>query len=95
MYLYIYDSCLKDKKYKNLINKIENRIIDLDIKGKTLHLNLLKNISNFVKSEIDQGAHTVVIIGDDKTFSLSQRAVLRRLRPARQLDLSSDGQCVH
>lgn len=78
MYLYIYDSCLKDKKYKNLINKIENRIIDLDIKGKTLHLNLLKNINNFVKAEINQGAHTVVIIGDDKTFSHALNSIISK-----------------
>ena len=78
MYLYIYDSCLKDKKYKNLINKIENRIIDLDIKGKTLHLNLLKNINNFIKTEIDQGAHTVVIIGDDKTFSHALNSIISK-----------------
>ena len=78
MYLYIYDSCLKDKKYKNLINKIENRIIDLDIKGKTLHLNLLKSIDNFINSEIKQGAHTVVIIGDDKTFSHALNDVISK-----------------
>jgi len=78
MYLYIYDSCLKDKKYKNLINKIENRIIDLDIKGKTLHLNLLKSIDNFINSEIKQGAHTVVIIGDDKTFSHALNSVIAK-----------------
>jgi hypothetical protein len=78
MYLYIYDSCLKDKKYKSLINKIENRIIDLDIKGKTLHLNLLKNINNFIKTEIDQGAHTVVIIGDDKTFSHALNSIISK-----------------
>ena len=44
MYLYIYDSCLKEKKYQNLLSKIENKIIDLDIKGKILRLNMLKNI---------------------------------------------------
>lgn len=78
MYLYIYDSCLKDKKYKNLINKIENRIIDLDIKGKTLHLNLLKSIDNFINAEIKQGAHTVVIIGDDKTFSYALNSIVNK-----------------
>ena len=78
MYLYIYDSCLKDKKYKNLLNKIENKIIDLDIKGKTLRLNLLKNISEFINTEIKQGAHTVVIIGNDKTFSHSLNSIVNK-----------------
>ncbi len=69
MYLYIYDSCLKDKKYKKILNKIENSIIDLDIKGKIFQLNLLKNISEFIKDEMKRGAHTVVAVGNDKTFS--------------------------
>lgn len=76
MYLYIYDSCLKDKKYKNFVNKIENKIIDLDIKGKTFHLNLLKNINEFIKTEIKQGAHTVVIIGNDKTFTQALNSII-------------------
>ncbi len=76
MYLYIYDSFLKDKKYKHLINRIENRIIDLDIKGKTLHLNLLKNIDEFIKAQLTQGAHTVVIIGNDRTFSSALNSVV-------------------
>ncbi len=78
MYLYIYDSCLKDKKYKNLINKIENKIIDLDIKGKDLHLNLLKNVGDFIDREIKQGAHTVVIIGDDNTFSQALNNIISK-----------------
>jgi diacylglycerol kinase family enzyme len=69
MYLYIYDSCLKDKKFENLLTKIEGRIIDLDIKGEILRMNLLKNISQFLKDGIKKGAHTVIVIGDDKTFS--------------------------
>lgn len=69
MYLYIYDSCLKDKKFENILTKIEGRIIDLDIKGEILRMNLLKNISQFLKDGIKKGAHTVIVIGDDKTFS--------------------------
>ncbi len=69
MYLYIYDSCLKDKKFETLLTKIEGRIIDLDIKGEILRMNLLKNISQFIKDGMKKGAHTVVVIGDDKTFS--------------------------
>lgn len=69
MYLYIYDSSLKEKKYENILTKIEARIIDLDIKGNVLRMNLLQNISQFIKDGIKKGAHTVVVIGDDKTFS--------------------------
>lgn len=69
MYLYIYDSCLKEKKYKNLLNAIENRTTDLDIKGKIYQLNLLKNVGNFIKEEVKRGAHTAVIVGNDKTLN--------------------------
>jgi hypothetical protein len=69
MYLYIYDSCLKEKKFENILTKIESRIIDLDIKGEILRMNLLKNVSQFIKDGIKKGAHTVVVIGNDKTFS--------------------------
>jgi len=76
MYLYIYDSCLKNKKYKNLLNKIENAVVDLDIKGKIFQLNLLKNIGEFVRDEMKRGAHTVVVVGTDKTFSHALESVI-------------------
>lgn len=76
MYLYIYDSCTKDKKYKNIINKIENRVVDLDIKGKIFQLNLLKNVSEFVREEMKRGAHTVVVVGTDKTFAHTLESVI-------------------
>ncbi|MCD4704978.1 hypothetical protein K8R66_02775 [bacterium] len=69
MYLYIYDSCLKEKKYQKILIKIESRIIDLDIKGKILRLNMLKNINEIVREEVEKGAHTIVVVGNDKTFN--------------------------
>ncbi|MDD3284890.1 MAG: diacylglycerol kinase family protein [Patescibacteria group bacterium] len=69
MYIYIYDSCLKENKYRKLLDKIESRIIDLDIKGKILKLNILKNIKQFINEEIEKGAHTVVVVGNDSTLS--------------------------
>lgn len=69
MYIYIYDSCLKENKYKKLLDRIESRIIDLDIKGKVLKLNILKNVKQFIAEEIEKGAHTVVVVGNDSTLS--------------------------
>lgn len=69
MYIYIYDSCLKENKYKRLLDKIESRIVDLDIKGKILKLNILKNVKQFINEEIEKGAHTVVVVGNDSTLS--------------------------
>lgn len=69
MYLYIYDTFLNEKKYWPLLTRIENRLADLEIKGKICHLNILKNMKDLVEEGIKQGVKTVVAVGDDQTFS--------------------------
>lgn len=69
MYLYIYDSFLNEKKYLTLLAKIENRLADLEIKGKICHLSILKNMEGVVDEGLKQGVKTVVAVGNDKTFS--------------------------
>jgi len=69
MYLYIYDSFLNDKKYLNLLSRIEARSADLEIKGKICHLNILKNMEEVIDDGLKQGVNTVVAVGDDQTFS--------------------------
>jgi len=69
MYLYIYDSFLNNKKYFNLLNKIEGRLADLEIKGKVCKLSILKNMKEVIEEGIEQGIKTIVAVGDDQTFS--------------------------
>ena len=69
MYLYIYDSFLNHKKYSALLARIENRLADLEIKGKINRLNILKNMKEVIEDGIEQGVKTVVAVGDDQTFS--------------------------
>jgi len=69
MYLYIYDSFLNNKKYSNVLIRIENRLADLDIKGKICRLNILKNMKEVIEDGVNQGIKTVVAVGDDLTFS--------------------------
>ena len=69
MYLYVYDSFLNHKKYHNLLNKIESRLADLEIKGKICRLNILKNMKEVIEDGVKQGVKTIVAIGDDTTFS--------------------------
>lgn len=69
MYLYIYDAFLNHKKYANLLNRIENRLADLEIKGKICRLNVLKNMQEVIEDGIKNGVKTVVAVGDDETFS--------------------------
>lgn len=69
MYLYIYDSFLNDKKYSDLLVKVEKRVTDLGIKGKIARLSVLKNMKELITDGIKEGVETVVVIGDTKTFS--------------------------
>lgn len=69
MYFYIYDSFLNDKKYQDSVNKIETRLTDLGISGKTEKLTLLKSLSETVKEVLKKGAKTIIAVGNDATVS--------------------------
>ena len=69
MYLYIYDSFLNDKKYSDLLIKIEKRITDLGIKGKVARLSVLKNMKELIMDGVKEGVQTVVAIGNNQTFA--------------------------
>ena len=69
MYLYIYDSFLTDAKYAPMLTKIEQRVTDLEIKGKIARLTILKNIRELIADAVKDGVKTVVAIGDDQTFA--------------------------
>jgi len=69
MYFYIYDIFLNDKKFNNILTKTEDRLADLDIKGKVCRLNLLKNLKELLVDAKKNGAKTVVAVGDDVTFN--------------------------
>lgn len=69
MYFYIYDIFLNNKKFNNILSKIETRLSDLDIKGKICRLNLLKNLKELLEDAKKNGIKTVVAVGDDSTFN--------------------------
>ncbi len=69
MYLYIYDSFLNDKKYTDLLIKIEQRITDLGIKGRITKLSILKNMKELITDGVKEGVKTVVVIGNNQTFA--------------------------
>jgi diacylglycerol kinase family enzyme len=68
MYYYLYDSRLSEKKYHNVMSRIETRLTDLGINGKINRLSFLKNISQIVNEEIRRGVKTIIVVGDDKTI---------------------------
>lgn len=69
MYLYIYDSFLNNKKYSSLLAKIETRLTDLGIGGKIFRLSPLRNMTELLNDQVRGGAKTVVVVGNDKTFT--------------------------
>ena len=69
MYFYLYDTFLKEKKYAGSLTKIENRLIDLGINGKTEKMSVLKSAKEVVGDAIKGGAKTIIAVGDDQTFA--------------------------
>lgn len=68
MYVYLYDSFLKQKKFDNTIKAIETRLTDFGIAGKIIRLQNYSNAESLVEEEIKRGATTFVIVGNDATF---------------------------
>jgi len=68
MHIYIYDSFLSERKYASALAKIETRLTDLGLSGKICRLEIMKNVQNFIKTEIAFGAKTLVAVGDDSTL---------------------------
>ena len=69
MYLYLYDSFLNNKKYNTPLAKIETRLTDLGIGGKIFRLSPLRNVAQLINDEVKNGAKTIVVVGNDKTFT--------------------------
>ncbi|MBU0671051.1 hypothetical protein KKF29_02730 [Patescibacteria group bacterium] len=68
MYFYIYDTFVNEKKFEPVLDKLENRLIELGINGRIEKLTVLKNMKTLIEDGIDKGAHTVVAVGDDTTL---------------------------
>lgn len=67
MYAYIYDEFTNQSKYNKILHKIEKRLTDLGINGKTARLGVSKKLETAVLDQIRGGAKTIVAIGDNQT----------------------------
>ena len=76
MYFYVYDAFLNHKKYDRLLQDIEARIIQIGINGKIHRLSILTNIKGTIQDGFRHGAKTVVIVGNDQTFSQAANTVI-------------------
>ena len=69
MHYFIFDQFLNDKKYTTVINKIETRLTDLGINGRTEKLSILKRLPDTLNDIDKKGATTIVAVGNDHTIS--------------------------
>ncbi|MFC1598146.1 diacylglycerol kinase family protein [Patescibacteria group bacterium] len=69
MYFYFYDKFTQDPKYEVVLTNVETKLIDLGINGRIEKLSIFKNARELIEDGIKKGAHTVVAVGDDKTFA--------------------------
>jgi len=69
MHVYIYDSFLNQKKYDNILAKLETRLTDLGLNGKIFRLGIMKNIREIVIDELKRGATTIIAVGNNKTVN--------------------------
>src|SRR3989338_3648329 len=69
MYCYVYDSFIQQPRYASHLSRIEVRLAELGLQGKTERLTILKNIKEIVESALKRGVDTVVAVGSDQTVS--------------------------
>lgn len=69
MYLYLHDEICKDPSKQKLLQKIEERLRELSINGRTESASIFRNGPAIIENSIEKGIHTVVGVGDDSTFS--------------------------
>lgn len=75
MYSYFYDAFLQDRKFERELGLLETRLTDLGIMGKITRLALFRDSLEVMRDEIDEGAETLVAVGDDNTFRKAIEAV--------------------
>jgi hypothetical protein len=75
MYIYIYDSFVNQKKYENVLARIETRITDLCLNGKIVRIGLMTSVNDVVDTEIKKGANTIIAVGNNNIFSQVINAV--------------------
>lgn len=69
MYFFLYDAFLREKKYETTLARIEGRLLDLGLSGKSEKLTILKSMKEVVQTALKRGADTIVAVGDDQTLS--------------------------
>lgn len=67
MNVFIYDDFLK--KYTKTVNKLEVLLHKINLNGKIIYLKSIRNINDLIKDEINNGAKTIIAVGDNETIN--------------------------
>lgn len=76
MHVYIYDSFVNQKKYNNILAKIENRITDLGLNGKICRIGPMQNLNTVIEKELERNIKTIVVVGNDETIHKSIKSLV-------------------
>ncbi len=68
MNIFVYDVFLD--KYKKKVRKMEETLNTLNLQGKIIYLKNIKNLNDSLKNEVDSGAKTIVVVGNNKTLNI-------------------------
>lgn len=69
MYFYLYDTVTRDRKFAREIARIEQRLQTLGIGGRSEKLTVLKSMKDAVDGALKRGVDSVIVIGNDGSFS--------------------------
>lgn len=92
MNVFIYDYFVNEKRYNRDIIKLETRMTDLGLNGRIYRVGVNQNIGNLIAGEIDRTAKTIILVGDDSTFSRSLDAIAEKKIPAAIIPIGKTNQ---
>ncbi len=67
-YAYIYDDFLSDRRYERDLAALETKLNTLDLAGRIARMTLFRSPKELVEGMVQQGAKTIVIVGNDGTL---------------------------
>ena len=67
MNVFVYDDFLK--KHAKTVNNIEVLLHKLNLNGKIVYLESIRNINDLIKDEVNNGAKTIIAVGNNQTIN--------------------------
>lgn len=68
-YAYIYDDFLTDPRYGDAVAALETRLATMGLAGHIGRLTLFRSAKELVENLVQQGAKTIVLVGNDNTLN--------------------------